>query len=185
MLSSITLARPQYSSSSVIATHELFSVLVEMSVEDSRPRSLYQTKDKANIMQGANDRAEHLAGTDKVRDVRAREPLDPDDGCLGVKWRKIVAMFFASEMNDTALRVNRAVSADARRRDAVEEIHAICDALQNIARLADAEKVARQLLRQFPHCGRKRASHIFFTERATDADAVEAERSDLASGFFT
>ena len=44
--------------------------------------------------------------------------------------------------------------------DADVLIHAICDALQNIARLADAEKVARQLLRQFPHCGRKRASHI-------------------------
>ena len=54
------------------------------------------------------------------------------------------------------------VAAEERRGDAIKEVHTVCDALQDVARFADAEKVPRQFLRQFPNCGSKRTTHIFF-----------------------
>ena len=65
-------------------------------------------------------------------------------------------------MDDAVLGINGTVAAEPCRRDTVEEIHAACDAFQNIARLADSEEVTRQLLRKFANRGGERAAHVFF-----------------------
>src|SRR5690606_28129866 len=76
-------------------------------------------------------------------------------------------------------RIDGAVAAEAGRRHAIEGVHALLYAEQQVARLPYPEKMARLTFRQVLHRRLERAHHVLLAERAADAEPIEVHARDL------
>ncbi len=129
---------------------------------------------------------EHLAAPKQVAHVCARKPFDACDRRLWVKNGEVGAVALVLEMDGAAARVEGTVAAEAGRKDAIEEVDAVRDTEQDVARLADAEAVHRQLGRdEREHLERRleRIVAVLLAERAAETEAVEAHLADRLRAY--
>src|SRR5665213_3299250 len=110
--------------SRIIRGDEICVVVIEASTENRLPRSINELEYESEVVKRAYDRAEELLRADEVRDIGTRKAFGARYRSLRIQRLEVGLVFLARDVDDTAPRLNRAVSADARGRHAVEKGHA-------------------------------------------------------------
>src|SRR5690349_3696243 len=121
----------------VVTLEPRFTPAVECAAEESGARLPHQRHEEMYIVQGEEAEPEHLVGEKQVADVCAAETCAARTVALLVDGAPVRAELRALDVETSVARERGAVAAHARRRDAIEQIHAAADALDKILRKSD------------------------------------------------
>src|SRR5262249_42429407 len=97
---------------------------------------------------GKQAKPEDLVRREEVADVRARESAARRAIAFLVEWPLVEAEFSPLDVEPAVARERRAVPPHPRRRDAIEEVDAATDALDEVLGKAHAHEIARRFARQ-------------------------------------
>src|ERR1700681_712294 len=116
---------------------------VDVTIPDRRPRLTGERQEEMYIVQGEEAEAEYLVRHEEMPDVRSAEPGAGGAIAFRIERARIGAELGALDVQPPIPREGGAIPPHARGCDAVEQIDAAPNPLDQVFRKADSHQVAR------------------------------------------
>ena len=127
---------------------------------------------------------EHFFRLEEVGEIRRGIGSAGVAGALFGNRAEVGRVAFIHDVNRAAPGIERAVPADARRCDAVKQIAAVFYRIEEVERIADAQKMARLFIRQMGDGPFQDIYHLFFSKGTAYAKAVKGQGAHELGAFY-